>query len=101
MEEIDIEGLLNTPGADHRSHLNRLKRAQGQLQNLINLVEDSKYCVNIMHKSKAIRHALKSFEYSVLDNHFRKCVMYTIKDGDVDQCDKKIDEIMTILKKNN
>jgi DNA-binding FrmR family transcriptional regulator len=101
MNEMDIEGLINTPGADHRSHLNRLKRIQGQLQNIINLVEDEKYCINIMHKSKAVRNALRSFEYSVLDAHFRKCVSKTILEGDIEACDKKIDEIMTIIKNNH
>ncbi|MCP4911550.1 MAG: metal-sensitive transcriptional regulator [Oligoflexia bacterium] len=98
MEPIDLEKLINTPGADHRSHLNRLNRIKGQLQSIINMVEDEKYCINIIYQSKSIRNALRGFEMSVLENHFRKCVKKSIESNDPSEVDKKIDEIMTILK---
>ncbi|MGB0452759.1 MAG: metal-sensitive transcriptional regulator, partial [Bacteriovoracaceae bacterium] len=72
----------------------------GQLQNIINLVEDQKYCINIVHRSKSIRHALQSFEVSVLEGHFRNCVKTAIEKGNPDEVDAKIDEVMTILKNN-
>ncbi|MFG1498894.1 metal-sensitive transcriptional regulator [Halobacteriovorax sp. XZX-3] len=100
MNEIELEKFINTPGADHRSHLNRLKRIQGQLESLINLVEDGKYCINIVHRSKTIRGALRGFESSVMENHLRGCVAKAIQSQDTKLIDEKIDQLCTIIRKD-
>lgn len=87
-------------GTDHRSHLNRLKRVEGQLKAIINNVEDEKYCIGIINQVKSIRAALRSFEMEIIKGHLNGCVKNALLDSEQDVQDK-IDEIINVFEKAN
>jgi len=87
-------------GTDHRSHLNRLKRIEGQLKAIIKNVEDEKYCIGIINQVKSIRAALRSFELEIVKGHLNGCVKETLQNSEQD-VQTKIDEIISVFEKAN
>lgn len=78
--------------------LHRLKIANGHLNRVIKMIEEDKYCVDIIHQSQAVQSALKEIDSLVLENHLKGCVVDHIKKGEVN---KTVEEIMKIFQKKN
>jgi CsoR family transcriptional regulator, copper-sensing transcriptional repressor len=76
--------------------LNLLKTTRGQLDGIIKMVEDDRYCVDVSKQLLAVQALLRKANLKVIDNHIRGCVKDAIHDG---QGDEKITEIMDIISK--
>ncbi len=61
--------------------LRRLKIAKGQMDGLIRMIENDKYCIDILIQSMAIKNALSSIENLVLENHSKTCLVEQIKNN--------------------
>lgn len=75
--------------------LRRLKIAEGQVKGLQKMVEEHKYCVDIITQASAIRQALSSVEDLMLENHLSTHVIEQIKSG---QNSKAVEEIISVYK---
>lgn len=73
----------------------RLKIIQGQLKGLAKMVDEEKYCVDIITQSSAIKEALSGIEDLVLENHLSTHVLQQIKGG---KEQKAINEILKVYK---
>ncbi len=73
----------------------RLKIVQGQLKGLMQMVEDEKYCVDIITQSSAIKEALSGVEHLILENHLSTHVIEQMKSG---KEKKAIEEILKVYK---
>jgi DNA-binding FrmR family transcriptional regulator len=73
----------------------RLKIAQGQMKGLLRMVEDEKYCVDIIILSSAIKEALSAVEHLILQNHLSTHVIEQIKGAEEE---KAIQEILKVCK---
>ena len=76
----------------------RLKIARGQLDKVIEMVEDDKYCVDVINQSRAIQNALKEVDYLLLENHLETCVVNFAKNG---KTKNSVNEIMLLFKNND
>jgi len=76
---------------------NRLRRIEGQVRGLQKMVDEGKYCVDIITQSSAIRSALSSVEDLMLENHLSEHVIHQIKHG---QEKKAVGEIISVFKKS-
>jgi DNA-binding FrmR family transcriptional regulator len=76
--------------------LHRLKISRGHLDKIIRMVEEDKYCIDIVHQSLAVQAALKKSDELVLKNHLETCVSDSIKKGEGKNA---IEEIMEVIKK--
>ena len=56
------------------AHLKRLRRIEGQIRGLQRMVEDDKYCIDILTQVSAVTKALQSVAVGLLDQHVRHCV---------------------------
>lgn len=74
---------------------NRLKRIEGQIRGLQKMIEEDKYCIDIITQTSAIRSALKSVEDVLLETHLSSCVVRQIKTGEQK---KAVDEILKVYK---
>lgn len=74
--------------------LHRLKIARGHLNKVIKMVEEDKYCIDILHQSQAIQNALKKTDAIILKNHLNSCVADAISQGKKDEA---IGEIMQVF----
>lgn len=81
--------------------LRRLKILEGQVRGVARLVEEEKYCVDIITQIEAVKKALSSVEHVILENHLATHVVEQIRGG---KHGKALDEIMKVYKlsqKNN
>jgi CsoR family transcriptional regulator, copper-sensing transcriptional repressor len=84
------ENAKQTPEAnmqpDKRNEvLKRLAFIEGHLQGIRRMVEQDKYCVDILKQTYAVRRAIEKMEGLMLDNHLHTCVIDGIKDGRQDE----------------
>ncbi len=81
----------------HKDQLANLRRIEGQVRGVQGMVEEGKYCVDILNQIKALQPSLITVEGKILKTHLRECIKESLQ-GD-DQFDTKIDEIMKIMKR--
>lgn len=79
-----------------RNILHRLKIARGHLDKVIELVEQDKYCIDVINQSLAVQSALKNTNQALLKNHLQTCVTNAIKSG---QPEEAISEVMKVFEK--
>ena len=72
-------------------HLKRLRRIEGQARGLQRMVEDEKYCIDILTQVSAATKALQSVALGLLDDHMAHCVVNAAREGGAEQ-DKKLKE---------
>ena len=66
---------------EYRSLLTRLNRIEGQVRGIKGMVEDDRYCVDILTQVGAIQAALNAFNKELLAQHIHSCVVEDIRDG--------------------
>jgi CsoR family transcriptional regulator, copper-sensing transcriptional repressor len=81
------------------SCLKRLNRIGGQVRGLLRMVEQDRYCIDVITQVSAVRAALKRVEDEVLRDHVAHCVEHAISAGDRDEQRRKISELMLTLGK--
>lgn len=92
---------MTKKGTDHKAHLARINRIEGQIRGIGKMIEGEKYCINILTQFKAVRSALKSLEHKILESHLNHCVKDAVVSKSKDNIDVKIEEIMKLLKSVN
>src|SRR5512139_3484270 len=73
------------------SHLKRLRRIEGQVRGLQRMVEEDKYCIDILTQVSAATKALQSFSLELLEEHLSHCVLEAAKKGG-DEAQEKVRE---------
>ena len=73
------------------SHLKRLRRIEGQVRGLQRMVEDDKYCIDILTQVSAATKALQSFSLELLEEHLAHCVVEAAQHGGA-EADEKVRE---------
>ncbi len=79
------------------SCLKRLSRIEGQVRGLARMVEEDRYCIDIVTQIAAARAALRRVEDEVLRDHIAHCVEHAIVSGDAVDQRHKIEELMDVL----
>ncbi len=76
--------------------INSLKTARGQIDGILKMIEEERYCIDIAKQIISVQSLLKKANMKILKNHIHSCVVSGIKEG---KGDEKIDEILYILDK--
>jgi DNA-binding FrmR family transcriptional regulator len=84
--------------ATHKQELTRLKRIEGQVKGVIRMVEEERYCVDILTQLRAVRAALRKVETRVLRGHVDHCVVAAARGGEAAK-QQKLDELFGVLDK--
>ena len=77
----------------------RLKLIRGQIDGIERMVDQEKYCIDIINQITAVRNALEKVSLLVMKRHIESCVADSIEIGDVKKKNQKIDELMETLYK--
>ena len=77
--------------------LRRLGRIEGQVRGLGRMVEDDRYCIDIVTQIAAVRAALRRAEEEILRDHVAHCVEHAIASGDKADQRRKIAELMDVM----
>ena len=81
--------------------LKRLSRIEGQVGGLFRMVEEDRYCIDVVTQISAVRAALRRAEEEILRDHVSHCVEHAITSGDKRDQRKKISEIMDVLSRSD
>lgn len=84
---------------NHKDQLTRLNKIEGQIKGIKKMVEDRRYCIDIITQVRAATSALKKIELGVLEGHIQHCVKHAIESGDQAVVDEKMNEIMNLISK--
>lgn len=80
---------------EKRALINRLSRIEGQVRGIKQMLEEDKYCIDILTQTSATSSALNSFAKEILEAHIRSCVSEGVKNGD----DEKIEELIYAIER--
>ncbi|MEE0858694.1 MAG: metal-sensing transcriptional repressor [Acutalibacteraceae bacterium] len=80
---------------------NLLKTARGQIDGILNMIENDRYCIDVMTQVMATTAILKKVNSIILKGHMQNCVNDAFTSGDEQEKSEKIDEIIKLLDKMN
>ncbi|MFN4087798.1 MAG: metal-sensitive transcriptional regulator [Alphaproteobacteria bacterium] len=80
-----------------RSCLKRLARIEGQVRGIARMVEQDRYCIDVVTQVQAVRAALRRVEEEVLKDHVEHCVEHAIASGDPADQRRKVAELLQVL----
>jgi len=75
----------------------RLNRIEGQVRGLAKMVDEDRYCIDIVTQISAVRSALRRVEEEILRDHVAHCVEHAIRSGDKTDQRRKIAELMEVV----
>lgn len=77
----------------------RLRRVEGQIRGIIKMIEEDRYCIDILNQMRAVKTALARAEDLILKNHVATCVETAIASGDPEEQREKTAELVDLLSK--
>jgi DNA-binding FrmR family transcriptional regulator len=77
----------------------RLSRIEGQVRGLSKMVDEDRYCIDILTQIAAVNTALEALAFKVLDDHVRHCVAGALASGDSDDALQKTEELMASVQR--
>ena len=80
-----------------KSQLARLSRIEGQVRGVARMIEEDRYCIDVLTQIAAIKAALSKVESEILKDHLHHCIEGAIVSGDVDAQREKAAELVTLL----
>ena len=78
----------------------RLKRVEGQVRGLIKMIEEDRYCIDVVTQVQAVKAALEKVEGEILKDHISHCVEHAITSGDKAEQRIKIQELVDTLSRS-
>ncbi|MEP7351308.1 MAG: metal-sensitive transcriptional regulator [Sphingorhabdus sp.] len=84
---------------DRTALLNRLRRIEGQVRGVSQMVSDDRYCIDILHQVQAVKAALAKAESEILKDHAACCVAEAIASGDASEQRTKFNELVELFDK--
>lgn len=82
---------------DHGAVLVRINRAVGQMKGVSAMIEERRYCVDILTQLKAAQAALRSAEAEILESHIRSCIQDAFASKNQRDMEKKIQELIKLM----
>lgn len=79
--------------------IKRLKKIEGQVRGIMNMVESNRYCIDILTQTKAVTSALGKVDSLIIKQHLNTCVVNAVESGNKEDKDKKIEEIIHLFSK--
>ena len=78
---------------------NRLRRIQGQIGGIEKMIQEDRYCIDILTQVSAVVSALRGVEDAVMQNHLNTCVADAMRSEDPREQQDKVDEVLTVITK--
>ncbi|MFD1065752.1 metal-sensing transcriptional repressor [Oceanobacillus locisalsi] len=94
MDSLHEHAVTPRTDAEKKAMTNRLKRIEGQVRGIQKMIDEDRYCVDILVQISAINSALKRVGFEVTERHVKHCVSDAVKSGEGEEA---IDELMDVL----
>ena len=85
-------------GKEYQDLIKRLNKIEGQVRGVKKMVEDDRYCVDILTQVSAISCALNAFNKKLLSEHIKSCVVNDIKSGHTEVMDELCETLQKLMK---
>lgn len=85
----------------HTTNVVALKRIEGQVRGVQKMIEDGRYCVDILHQLRSVSRAIGSVQKKIYKEHLMTCVTETLVGSSVAEKHKKVEEILELLGKHS
>jgi DNA-binding FrmR family transcriptional regulator len=83
-----------------RAVLTRLRRIEGQMRGLQKMVEEERYCADVLMQVSSVQEALRGVGRSLLHNHLKHCATQAIRSGDPGQAEAMYQELMELMSRS-
>ena len=83
----------------HHEEIPRLKRIEGQIRGIQKMIENERYCIDILTQLSSVQGAIKRVEENILERHLKGCVQHSFTKGSKTDKTAKIAEVIDVLKK--
>ncbi|EIM63283.1 metal-sensitive transcriptional regulator [Desulfobacter postgatei] len=83
----------------YKDQIPSLNRIEGQIKGIKKMVEDRRYCVDILTQLKAVKAAVHKVEQEILKSHMQHCLMHAVQSKNENDILEKIEELMQLLSK--
>ena len=87
-------------GYDRKSTSHKLKIIAGQIQGLSKMIEEGKYCVDVLTQSLSIQKSLQKIDEQILEEHINGCVVNQIKNNEEGKVTNELVKIYSLYRKN-
>ncbi len=79
--------------------ISRLNRIEGQVRGIVRMLEDERYCIDVLYQVQAVKAALARVESDILKDHASSCVEEAIASGNRDEQREKVSELIDLFDK--
>lgn len=87
------------PTSETKTKTNRLRRIEGQVRGVTQMIDDGRYCIDVLAQIQAIKSALAKVETEVLKDHAASCVAAAIESGNEAEQRTKFNELIELLER--
>ena len=84
---------------DKDATIKRLNRIEGQVRGISRMIEDKRYCIDVLQQTQAIKSALAKVEDAILKDHAATCVETAIASGEEEEQRRKFGELVDLFAK--
>ena len=84
---------------DHTTQIPRLNRIEGQIRGISKMIQEGRYCVDILTQIRSASSALGKVQENIFKSHLESCVKDSLRGDDLEDRAAKVDEILEILSK--
>jgi DNA-binding FrmR family transcriptional regulator len=84
---------------DKAALVNRLHRIEGQVRGIERMLEEDRYCIDVLTQIAAVNTALESLAFEILDDHVRHCVAGAFASGDAEAMAQKTSELLDAVQR--
>ncbi len=85
--------------SDNKSTIRRLNRIEGQVRGVVRMLEEGRYCIDVLHQIQAVKAALARAESEILKDHSASCIEEVIASGNVTEQREKVSELVDLFDK--
>ena len=98
MSDCCCERTKHRDDKEYKDLMNRLKRIEGQVRGLQNMLEKEAYCPDILVQVSAVNSALNSFSRELLASHMRSCVAEDLRNGNEETIEELVETLQKVMK---
>ncbi|MCB0378647.1 MAG: metal-sensitive transcriptional regulator [Bdellovibrionales bacterium] len=84
-------------GTSHTQQIKQLKRIEGQVRGVTKMIEDRRYCLDIITQIKAVRASLATIEKKIINQHLNHCVHEAVQSKNPKLTDEMLEEIKELI----
>ena len=81
----------------HDEQLERLNKVEGQIRGVRRMIEERRYCIDIVTQIKAVEAALKQVQLGVMEKHIHHCVVESLRAKKPEHLEQKVEEIVQVM----